>query len=206
MRKVTAITTAAMAFAMLTALATFAKADEKDWNHGGFYAGVVGGYSTTALQTQGLDLAGTGAFGGAVLGIGTVVNGTYYGLEVDGMLRDIKPTVGDGSSSISFSNAWMATGRARIGLPIGPALLYATGGVAVTESKLAATGFGSDQAYVLGAVGGGGIELITLTNMAIRVEALHFAMPAETFSIQGVDASIKQSETVARVGVIFRLN
>lgn len=198
------ITTAAMAFAMLTAIAGFAKADET-WNHGGFYAGVVGGYNTTALKAEGIDFAGSGAFGGAVLGIGVVSGGTYYGLEVDGMLRDIKPSVTDTGGTVTFSNAWMATGRVRVGLPIGPALLYATGGAAVTESKLAATGFGSDQAYVLGAVGGGGIELITLANMAVRVEALHYAMPAETFSLSGVEASVKQSETVARVGIVFKL-
>lgn len=193
--------------AVMAAMLTFATAAraEETWNHGGFYAGVVGGYNTTTLQAQGSDLSGSGAFGGAVLGIGTIVGGTYYGLEVDGMLRDIKPSQTDSGGTVTWSNAWMATGRVRVGMPIGPALLYATGGAALTESKLAATDFGSDKAYVLGLVGGGGVELLTLANMAVRVEALHYAMPAETFSLSGVEASVKQSETVARVGVVFKL-
>lgn len=182
-----------------------AKADDT-WNHGGLYAGLVGGYSTTDLQAADLNLAGKGAFGGAAIGYGVVANGTYIGLELDATLRDIKPTLSDGSTTISFSNAWLASARARVGLPVGPALLYLTGGAAFAESKLAATDFGSDKQYVIGAVGGAGIEVITFKNLAVRVEALHYAMPAEKFTLDGAEASIKQSETVGRLGLTFKLN
>lgn len=198
------ILTAAIAALCLSTVA--ARADDPAWNHGGLYLGLAGGYSTTALKAEDMKLAGEGAFGGALLGYGIVTNGLYMGIEVDGTLRDIKPALSDGTTTVSFSNAWMATGRGRLGLVFGPALLYGTAGVAVTESKLAATDFGSDKLYSVGFVGGGGIELITFKNLAIRLEALHYAMPAETFSIQGVEATVKQSETVARAAVTFKLN
>jgi len=195
----------AIVMAALCALVTPAAAEEP-FKHGGLYAGVSAGYSTTALTTEGVDIAGQGLFGGAFLGWGFVSDGLYFGLEVDGMLRDIKPSIGDGATTIKFSNDWVATARARIGVPIGPALLYATAGPAFTESKLSVTSIGSDSQFVVGLAAGAGAEMLILPNMALRVEAMHFAFPAEKFSIEGVEASIKQGETVARAGVVFRLN
>jgi len=197
---------AALAVLFAAGCQTASAADEDGSRHDGVYLGVVGGYATQALQAEDLDLATQGAFGGAVLGFGKVVGGTYYGLELDAMLRDIKPTVGAGATTVTMTNDWLASARLRVGLPIGPALFYSTGGIAVTESKLAVAGLGSDQQYVVGWVAGAGAEAALLPNMSIRVEALHYGLPSETFTISGVEGSIKQSETVARVGVLFRLN
>lgn len=198
-----AVIAAAAAVALLSGNAA---AEEEKSRHDGFYVGAVGGYSTSAISSAGIDFAGQGAFGGAVLGWGQVVSGTYYGVELDAMLRDIKPKIGDGTTTISMSNDWVGTARVRLGLPVGPALFYSTGGVAVTESKLAVSGLGSDRQYIVGWVAGVGAEAALTKTMSIRVEGLHYGLPDETFRIDGAEAAIKQSETVARVGVTFRLN
>lgn len=194
------------AVAVLLALSTAQAADEDGSRHDGVYLGVVGGYATQALRTEGVDLASQGAFGGAVLGFGRVVNGTYFGAEFDAVLRNIKPKISDGATTISMTNDYIGTARIRLGLPIGAALFYTTGGVAITESKLDVTGLGSDSKMVVGWVAGVGAEAALLPNMSLRVEGLHYGLPDETFTISGVEGNIKQAETVARVGLIFRLN
>lgn len=198
-----AVIAAAAAVALLGGNAA---AEEEKSRHDGMYVGVVGGYSTSAISSEGLNIAGQGAFGGAVLGYGQVVQGTYYGIELDAMLRDIKPSISAGSTTISMSNDWVGSARVRFGLPVGPALFYSTGGVAVANSKLDVTGLGNDHQYVIGWVAGVGAEAAITKALSIRVEGLHYGLPDEKFSIGGMDATIKQSETVARVGVVFRLN
>lgn len=191
----------------LLCLGSAASAEPEGSRLDGAYAGVVGGYATSAIKADGLDVAGNGAFGGAVLGYGVVANGLYWGLELDAILRDIKPSVSDGTTTVSFSNKWMGTARARVGLPIaGVAMLYGTAGLAATESKLDATGFGNDNKIVYGLAAGGGLEAALTKTISVRMEALHYAFPSETFNIQGVEASIKQGETIARVGLSVKLN
>ena len=195
-----------LAACLAVVFAVPAIANDEGSRHDGIYIGAVGGYATQALTTDGVDLASQGAFGGAVLGYGKVVGGTYYGFEIDAVLRNIKPKISDGATTISMTNDYIGTGRVRLGLPIGPALFYSTAGVAVTDSKLDVTGFGSDSKMVIGWVAGVGAEAALLPNMSLRVEGLHYGLPDETFTISGVEGQIKQSETVARVGIVFRLN
>ena len=189
-----AVLAAAIAVALLGGNAA---AEEEKSRHDGMYVGLAGGYSTSALSTENFSIAGQGAFGGAFLGYGQVVNGTYWGIELDAMLRDIKPTVGAGVTTVTMSNDWIGTGRVRVGLPIGPALFYSTAGVAVTESKLSATSLGSDSKFLVGWVAGVGAEAALTKSMSIRIEGLHYGLPDETFNIGGAEASIKQSETAS---------
>lgn len=200
---------AAAATGMLLALTGTAAAQDENadkWNHGGLYIGATGGYSIASMQSDGLDIAGKGAFGGAFLGFGQVIGGVYVGAEMDFLIKNIKPSVTDGTTTLALSNDWTATARLRAGIPVGPALFYGTAGVAVEQSKLSVTGLGNDQQYVVGAVGGVGLEAQITRTLAIRIEALHYAMPAETFTIQGVSGSLKQDENIARVGFSLKLN
>lgn len=179
--------------------------------HDGGYVGLTVGLNANELSSPGLTtrLGDTSYFGGAYIGWGMVAAGTYYGVELDGMLRDVKPHINDGTSSLTMSNRWLASARGRLGMPIGPALLYATGGIAVQDAvlKLADPSItAKDSQWVYGLVGGGGIEAKLTHTMAIRFEVLHYAWKDQTFTLDGIDAKIGQADTVARIGIGFKLN
>ncbi|MDX2288181.1 MAG: outer membrane beta-barrel protein, partial [Hyphomicrobiaceae bacterium] len=146
--------------------------------HDGAYVGFMSGLSASALDApEGPSWADTGLFGGAFIGYGRVTGGTYLGIEIDGMVRDIKPASTDGVSTVSFSNRWLASGRVRMGLPIGPALLYATGGLALQESVLKVNDpliNDSDAQMIWGAVVGAGVEVKLTHTVALRLEGRHY--------------------------------
>ena len=177
--------------------------------HEGGYVGATAGRTSAALKApEAPALSDEGLFGGAYIGYGITAQGIYVGLELDAMLRDIKPTVTDGTTTITISNRWLASARARVGMPIGPALIYGTGGIAMQESVLKLTDLGlnaKDQAYVLGLVLGAGIEAQITSTMHVRLEGLHYAWRDETFQLAGEAAKIGQADTVIRIGVGFKL-
>lgn len=178
--------------------------------HDGGYVGVTAGLNAASLKAPELpSIADDGAFGGLYIGWGMVAGGAYYGLELDGMLRDVRPAVTDGTTTVTMSNRWMASARARLGMPVGPALLYGTGGVALQEAVLKLDDSGisaSDKAYILGLVIGAGIEAQITNTIALRLEGLHYAWADEKFTLAGETATIGQADTVVRVGISFKLN
>lgn len=178
--------------------------------HDGFYLGITAGTNAADLKAEGLpSLADTSYFGGAYLGAGAVIGGFYYGAEIDAMLRDVRPGINDGTSSVTFSNKWMGSLRGRVGLPIGPALFYGTAGMAAQNAtlKLDEPGLSShDSQYLYGFVYGAGLEAKLTNTVGVRVEVLQYSWQDKTFELDGIKAELSQTDTVARVGVSFKLN
>ena len=191
----------------LALMAASAAAQDK-WNHAGPYAGITAGYSTAQLSTPGVDFATTGAQGGLYVGYGIVGNsGIYVGIEADAVLKDIKWGVSDAGGNASASNDWVGSLRGRVGQTMGPMLLYVTGGAAVTDTKVTLAGMGSDSALRYGWVAGAGIEAQITETVAIRLEGLHYGFPDKVFDFNGVGSEkLGTAETVARVGLSFKLN
>lgn len=177
--------------------------------HDGGYVGLTAGINSANLKApEGPTLGDDGYFGGAYIGVGATYSGTYMGIELDAMLRDVKPAITDGITTVSMSNRWMGSLRGRIGMPIGPALLYGTGGIALQEAVLQVNDpliSASSGEYVFGLVGGAGLEVLLTRTVSLRVEGLHYAWRDQTFTIAGEQAKIGQSDTVFRVGVGFKL-
>lgn len=198
------------ALAALSALSLVsgAASAEDRWNHAGLYAGLTAGYSTAQLSTPGTDFATTGAQGGLYLGYGIVgKSGIYVGVEADGVLKDIKWSTGATGSNASATNEWVGSARVRVGQALGPMLLYVTGGAALTDTKVSIAGLGSDSDLRVGWVAGGGIEAQITRTVALRFEGLHYAFPDKNFSFSSLGSEkLGAAETVARVGVSFRLN
>lgn len=198
----------AMLVGLLALAATSAHATEKP-RHNGPYIGLMAGYGTNMISPEGgtFDWAGAGATGGAFAGYGVnVANGLYLGLEGDIALRDIKGTASDGITSITAKNELMGTVRGRAGFIAGPALLYATAGVAITESKLAVTGLGSDAKLIYGLVAGVGIEAEITRVMFVRIEGRHTRFQDETFSLlPGLNATVdRQADNTIMGGLGFK--
>ena len=178
--------------------------------HDGAYFGLLGGINANELKADGLpSLSDTGYFGGAYIGWGVVTGGTYLGIEFDAMLRDVEAGLTDGTASITASDKWMGSARLRLGLPVGPALLYGTGGLAVQQAvlKYAEPGLAvSDKEYTLGLMLGAGMDLKLTNTVTFKLEGRHYAWQDEKFSILGEEAKIGKSDTLFLVGLGFRLN
>lgn len=96
---------------------------------------------------------------------------------------------------------------------VGPALLYATAGIAWSERSIvettAAGTSGSNSQLLTGVVYGIGAETFVMPNMSVRLEALHYDYGSQDISIAGAAAAVKEidpSDTVVRAGVTFHLN
>lgn len=176
--------------------------------HSGPYIGIAAGYGMNALKPENGDFewASAGATGGLFAGFGGIVNGLYMGVEADAMVRDIKAKATDLGTTVTASNDYLGTVRLRVGMPIGPALLYGTGGVAVTQSKLDISAVGSDKALQWGAVVGAGIEVSVTQTMFVRLEGRHTRFFDQSFDLGGgVTADVaKQGENTIIGGLGFR--
>ena len=160
----------------------------------GPYAGLVVGYSTSQITGDLEHIATDGMQLGGLAGFTFRADGFVLGLEGDLSWQNAKLS----GAGIQTSGDWLGTIRARAGVPIGPALLYATAGAAFKDSFDGTT---------VGAVGGGGIDLQMTHTMLMRIEALHYMYPDAKISIDNLDTlKVGTSDTTVRAAVIFNLN
>jgi outer membrane immunogenic protein len=181
----------------------------------GVYFGFHGGAKWADVETDfsstfsAKDWTGGGHLGYNV-GLGLVV----LGIEGDATLDSTAfgfSSAGGGTGT--YETDWSGTIRARLGLPVGPALIYATAGYAWTESTLhetnaLGTAFSSNHAFH-GVVYGVGAETYILPNLSLRVEALRFDYASDKLSLTdavGIVEEFDPSDTVVRAGITFHLN
>ena len=151
-----------------------------------------------------------GGHAGFNLGFGAFVAGIEGDIGYSGSDLGFSTT---GGGSANLGTDWNGSLRARVGLPVGPALLYATAGYAWNATTLTtktAAGLSSDAGHTFGGVVYGvGAESYILPNMSLRLEALHYDYSADSLSLAGAGAAIQEidpSETVVRAGLTFHLN
>ncbi|MEQ1671577.1 MAG: outer membrane beta-barrel protein [Hyphomicrobium sp.] len=181
----------------------------------GAYAGFHGGTKWGDIDTDfGSAMSGTDWTGGGHIGYNFGLGGIVLGLEADATLDSTSlGFTPKGGGTGSFETDWSGTIRGRAGMPVGPALLYATAGYAWTEATLneAAVGGGSfSTSHTFhGVVYGLGAEAYVLPNLSLRLEALRFDYAADKLSLSGAQNLVEEfdpSETVVRAGVTFHLN
>jgi len=182
------------------------------YNWTGWYAGVNGGWAFDASSTGSLvastpGFAGAiaaggtptffgakheGGFGGGQVGYNWQMANWLVGVEADIQGADIGrtstiifpggavfPSVSTGRDHID----WFGTLRGRVGVTAGPALFYATGGLAyggvrtnisnVFTPAAAGSFFGSDSSTRIGWAAGAGVEWGFAPNWTVRGEYLH---------------------------------
>ncbi|MGL4396146.1 MAG: outer membrane protein [Hyphomicrobium sp.] len=181
----------------------------------GVYAGFHGGAKWTDIDTDNLGSFDTSAAtGGGHLGfnvgLGAVIVGIEGELNYDGSDLDYVTSAG---GNANLQTDWNSSLRARIGMPVGPALLYATAGFAWSEQTLHETSLTgasySGSNTFTGVVYGIGAETYVLPNLSLRLEALRYDYGSEDISLQsagGIAQDFDPSETVVRAGVSFHLN
>ena len=181
----------------------------------GAYVGVHGGGLWSNIDTTDFGNIDTsaltgGGHAGFNLGFGAFVAGVEGDINVSG--SDLGFTTA-GGGTVNVGTDWTGSLRGRVGLPVGPALLYATAGFAFNGSTLSqknAAGLTSDSSHTFtGVVYGVGAESYVLPNMSLRLEALHYDYSADSLSFAGASAAVQDidpSETVVRAGLTFHLN
>lgn len=175
---------------------------------GGAWADVKGANSSS-------DLAWS-----AHAGYGVQLSALYVGGEIDGTWGGANST---SHLSPLFSSSlevdWSATARARVGVVIAGALIYATGGVAWSAQTLGIHSLGAElsshTSTVPGAVFGAGVEVKVLPFVSARLEALHYDFSSQSDRFRdtlpaslsaGALRSIDLDETVVRAGLSLRFN
>jgi outer membrane immunogenic protein len=183
------------------------------WN--GAYAGFHGGAKWADIDTDfSSTVSATDITGGGHIGYNIGLAGLVVGIEADANLDSTKLSFSSVDGAIgSFETDWSGSIRGRLGVPVGPALLYATAGYAWTEATLSHATLGggtfSSSHTFNGIVYGLGAEAYVLPNLSLRLEALRFDYAADDISLSGahnVLEEIDPSETVIRAGVTFHLN
>jgi outer membrane immunogenic protein len=159
---------------------------------------------------------GNGVTAGIQAGYNWQIEQTVLGIEADWQYLDSKASAsnsaiavpafigGNFSGSASVSTDWYATFRGRVGYAFGPALLYATGGIALAETKLGANATGSiaasifppalgplgsmnasDRAVLVGYAVGGGLEYALGAGWSVKGEYLHLGFGTNGYNLTG---------------------
>ena len=137
----------------------------------GAYIGAQGGAKWSDISTDfSSSLSATDITGGGHVGYNLELGGIVIGVEADASLDSSSLNfTPKGGGTGAFQSDWSGTVRGRIGMPVGPALLYATAGYAWTDATLVeknslGTSFSSSHS-LNGVVYGIGAETYVLPNM-----------------------------------------
>jgi outer membrane protein OmpA-like peptidoglycan-associated protein len=190
--------TAAAGFVLLAStLPAAAQLGPPAVNWGGPYVGLnLGGEWTRLGSSATIPATGgrvsqtahdTNITGGGQAGYNWQLNNFVLGVEGDFRGGGPSGTGRVGASSAGFvagdnfktSSSWNASARGRVGYAFGPALLYATGGIAFADASMKANyvaagalpgGSGSDSTVLMGPTAGGGLEYALTPNISVGAE------------------------------------
>ncbi len=193
----------------------------------GFYVGAHAGYGWgdfeasdvdpvfRALIDEDLNHTPDGGVFGLHAGYNYQVGDIVFGVEGDGSYATIKgdvfydfPLLGGTFTDQQTSKIdALFSARARVGYAFGPALVYATGGVATARvaSTFTASLFGqslstSDQKWHVGYTVGGGVEYKLAPNWSTRVEYLYSDLGEQTHTVEPFALTLN----VVRVGLTYQ--
>jgi len=213
---------AAASICMLLTAPVFAAEPAPIWT--GIYAGghLGGAFGTDDYSaSQGPRVSFNGLTGGVHAGY----NFPKFSSVILGVEGDFSWSQAKGTStivsppdtvSITSSVNYLASVRGRVGLPVDDFLIYATAGVAWTETKLTAnidqgafTSQGSTTS--VGYVVGGGIETMLPHHLTGRIEGLYYGFGDSNLPVRdstGISGSTKISRDAAevRAGLSYHFN
>ena len=150
----------------------------------GLYAGVTAGYGWGTFGTTAGDIDADGFNGGIFAGYNYQMNNIVVGAEAD-----VGYSWADGTSAAGIADqGWNGALRARLGYALDPVLLYAAGGVALTQAELS-DGVVTDKNTHVGWTLGAGAEALVTQNVIGRVEYRYTDYGTETYTLTAPTAS-----------------
>lgn len=202
----------------------------------------VGSPNGLAVAAAGSSrLSSNGFTGGVQAGYNRQAGAVVWGAEADFNFLDLRKSVANAGTfpapflgtqftlAEDVRTSWLATVRGRMGVTVMPnVLLYATGGLAITDSKLASaygdnavdnvfpggTGSASMSGVRMGWTAGGGLEWMLARNWTLKAEYLYLAFASKSFAVpltntpafsQTMFVDSDFSAQVARVGFNYKL-
>ena len=188
----------------------------------GAYAGVnAGGGFGRVTDPRVAPVTGAlksgGVLGGVQVGYNQQVGGFVLGLEADYAMAHVKgsvvasaPALGMiGTATAESKLDSLGTVRARAGVALNSALLFATGGWAYGNNKVTLSGSSfaavSDSQWMSGWTLGGGVEYAFMQNMTAKLEYLYADLGKTTFyKGQWAQNEISNKVNIIRAGVNYR--
>lgn len=176
----------------------------------GLYAGLNAGYSWgrasdreasavpyNAVNLEHFHSPADGFTGGGQIGFNYRMGHVVLGIEADFNYLNSSRSVTSPSGAVTASsnNGYIGTLRPRLGLAMGPWLLYGTGGLAYGTIDSTITGTGgntlsaTESGWRTGWVAGAGVEYALDRNWSIRTEFLHTDLGSTSVSGVALDGN-----------------
>jgi outer membrane immunogenic protein len=178
----------------------------------GAYIGAHAGYASLAAANtvsgvfaQSWTQTADGFMGGILVGYNFDLGDVVLGLEADAGFGFVKDTdTRPGLGPITFTDHGQHTFRGRAGMPLGPGLLYATGGFALAD-VWADSPAGRDKQFLMGFVVGAGFETIIHERLSLRAEYLYAGYGEETYRLGGTALKSDLDSHNVRVGIAWHV-
>lgn len=214
---------AACILAMLTSAPSVYAADVEpvpmgyDWSgayiglHAGYLWGDVG-YKEPEYADSSISRHDDAFIGGLYLGFNHQMDSLVLGVEGDVGFGgiDIDNDEDDSTNDYSaFESDWNGHVRGRLGFAFDRTLLFAAGGLAITDLKINDTdpGWGDDTKTHVGWTIGGGVEFAVSDSVVVRGEYLYDDYGSEDYKIDGdytYRARADLTASTVRIGVAYK--
>jgi outer membrane immunogenic protein len=178
-------------------------------NWTGFYIGAMGGYGfsneATVAGVTGSTTDVKGPFAGGTLGYNFQIQQFVIGVENDAAWSDMQYNASAFGISASDRIESFGSVTARLGVAVGPALLYGKGGYAWANNQIAFSGFGrsiSETQFHNGFTIGGGLEYMMFSNVSAKVEYMYADYLDQTYTLIG-NSGLTTNTIKAGVNVHF---
>ncbi len=186
------------------------------YNWTGLYLGINGGGAWGTSRWGGVPASFdvSGGLAGGTIGYNWQLGQIVFGVEGDADWANLSGSttvLGCGGFACGTRSDFLATVRGRLGFSVDRFLLYATGGLAVGNTKATFPTFTTVDTTNTGSAFGGGVEFAVLSNWTAKVEYLHVDLGnitcgAGTACFFGPAAANRVSlrEDIIRGGINFR--
>jgi outer membrane immunogenic protein len=180
----------------------------------GFYVGVNAGYGWNTNDDD-VVIPGVGTFeaddeggfiGGGQVGYNYQIGSFVLGLETDIQYADIGGDTNFGGilNGDDDDESWFGTVRARAGVALDRALIYATGGLAYGEVS---NGFTSSDDVSVGWTIGAGVEYAFTNNLTAKVEGLYVNLEQDDDDLPAIAGVSDETEFgVVRAGLNYKFS
>jgi outer membrane immunogenic protein len=203
-----------------------------EYNWGGIYLGVNGGYGFGYSNWTGLPPVGgvtsttsfstSGGLVGGTIGANFQASQFVFGIEADMDWQDIRGIytgavcANIGGGNCETNSDWLGTVRGRLGFAADRFLIYGTGGGAYGNVDTGLDNVGTVSTSKFGWTAGGGVEYAFNDNWTAKVEYLFVDLGNTSCSadcvspagaaITGVGAPVSFYENIVRAGINFKFN
>jgi outer membrane immunogenic protein len=190
------------------------------FNWTGIYIGAMGGYGFGSASSDNFSGSAnlSGGFVGGQFGFNWQAPGSswVFGVEGDGAWPSIDSSISATAPRLTFAGETkltaLATARARAGWAAGPALFYATGGIAGANNKLSGTltapsfpfAAVNDTQTHTGWVVGAGIEYAFARNWTAKAEYNYMSLGNRPyFAANGLQLRLNADVSLVKFGVNY---